>query len=1147
MVSPSVQIYLLGRFEVVRDQHILKAGAWSRRKAAMLLQYLTLERRLIKDRIIEALWPETAPEAGLNSLYQTLHNLRQTLDTSLGSGCAKSVLSFQGGVLSLNDSVWLDTDEFERRCAGSSLDDWSQALVLYQGDLLPDNLYDEWTLARREALQRLQRDTALKLAGYEHEAGDYLSAITVITPLLGRDPTDEPAHRELMRLYALSGQRHAALRQYQRCVDALEVELNLSPDAATDALYTQILNGTLGASGPPPSEISHNPPPIAVDVEQSVPLVGRDAELVLLREQVFGMAKSGGKTILLAGDAGVGKTRLAHEVLRIADEGGLTTLSGAAYEQEGQLIYQPFVEAFDRYLAQHASSEPNPITHYTPLGVSDPQQEQSALFRATATFLINLAQPAPLVLLVDDLHAADESSLRLFHYLARQTRSAPVILLATYRTDVIVTPAFDTLLSGLYREQLSEVLSLTPLKRDEAGTIIAHVLGGEAAPAMIKAITELTEGNPFFIQEMTRALLKLDQIELQTEQWRLRPTANLHLPTGLRGLIRERVARLGSSVEPLLRTAAVIGRQFRYEILRDVAGLPDDRVLDALDAALDGQLLEEVETGYRFRHPLIRQALYEGLSRARRTYLHAHTAAVIEASLPPDELSTQAEGLAYHYELSDQRQRAIPYMLQAGEKAARVYAFEVATDYLERALKLLDVVGGGDPAERWQILETLGWWAVILADTVRAVERFEQALAIPPTATWQPRSADRVRAHRAAVQTLVTAGNMDAAERHLRAAFDLIDLDDHQSSDYAYLLYDQALYHWHRNEYQEAFVAAQRSLSAAQDLGDQTANARAFEMLALAAHSLGDWQQGLGFEARRSALMGPGLDVTEAFDMHLCLWEYHLYGDKPYEEVKQTVETTLQQARRMGALRAIALCQCFSGALDYQAGHWQQAEAALRESIQLYRQIGAAAGEALACQRLGRLQTAMGLLDEGLITLETGVVAAEHALLRAHCLARLYATMVRNRLTTGDVVAADHALSVGLEMSERHGHCSTCDLLLLPVAVSVRIAQGDLKAAEVFYRQLEQTSAHYGSDLWLAMAHQVRGEYMTACGKLDDALSYYAEAQAGFRASSYDYEAARCLLQSAEIRRRRNTPGDAKQADAAQLEAELILQQLKTV
>ena len=308
-----------------------------------------MERRLVKDRVIEALWPETSPEAGANSLYQTLHNLRQTLDTSLGTGCAESVLCFQGGILSLEDGVWLDTEEFERRCAGSSPDDWNRALALYHGDLLPDNLYDEWTQARREALQRLQRETAFKLAEYEREAGDYPTAIRVITPLLSRDPTDEAAHRELMRLYALSGQRHEALRQYQRCVDVLDVELDLPPDAATDALHTQILNGTLSASDPRLQNIPRGPP--SWSLQSGVPLVGREAELVLLRQRIFNSAKSGGKTILLIGDAGVGKTRLAHEVLRDAAERGLTTLSGAAYEQEGQLIYQPFVEAFDRYLA----------------------------------------------------------------------------------------------------------------------------------------------------------------------------------------------------------------------------------------------------------------------------------------------------------------------------------------------------------------------------------------------------------------------------------------------------------------------------------------------------------------------------------------------------------------------------------------------------------------------------------------------------------------------------------------------------------------------------------------------------------------------------------------------------------------------------
>jgi len=161
----------------------------------------------------------------------------------------------------------------------------------------------------------------------------------------------------------------------------------------------------------------------------------------------------------------------------------------------------------------------------------------------------------------------------------------------------------------------------------------------------------------------------------------------------------------------------------------------------------------------------------------------------------------------------------------------------------------------------------------------------------------------------------------------------------------------------------------------------------------------------------------------------------------------------MQQARRMGAPRAIALCQNFNGALELQAGHWAEAEAALQESIDLFRQIGAAGGEAQSLQRLGVLQTEQGRLDEALSTLEDGVVAAKHALLRAHLLGRLHAAIAHNRLLAGDLPAAAQALALGQALTESHGHCPLCESLLLPVAVSVRIAQGDLAAAEEYCNQ----------------------------------------------------------------------------------------------
>lgn len=875
----AIRVYLLGRFQVVREDRTLDAADWRRRKATALLQRLALERRLLKDQAIEFLWPEASPASGANNLYSTLHALRQTLDGALGQGAAEATLSFEDGVLSLAPSVWVDVQAFEQLSATPAgppeqrAADLEQALALYQGDLLPDDRYAEWTLLPREALRRQYRDVSLALATYHREARDYVQAITLLTPLLSYDPADEPIHRELMRLYALAGRRHEALRQYQTCVEALATDLDVPPEPETAALYAQILNGELTPSPVSITSTSRSLPSVALTVEPSPMLVGRRAEFATLNHWLNTAHDGRGLTILIAGDSGIGKTLLAGELLCAAAGSGMTALYGAAYEQEGQLAYQPFIEAFDRYLAEHQRPPgENPITDFEPRGSSDPQQRQWGLFNATAVFLSGLALRKPVILLVDDLHATDEASLRLFHYLARQTRAAPVVLLATYRSDLgdaAATP-FGALLNSLYRERLSKTLTLTPLAADAAASIVAHTLGGDVASELVTAVFEITEGNPFFIEEMARALLKFGQVEDHAGQWRLRPGAELRISADLTGLLRERTQRLGPSVEAALTAAAVVGREFRFDVLRGVAGLPDGELLDALDAALAGRLLEETADGYRFRHALTRHALYGALSRARRARLHGQAGATIEALVArqPKGLEPHVEELAFHYDLSDRRDRALEYLLRAGDKAAGVYAFEIAVDCFERALALMDALHLADPARRWMIHEALGWWRIILADTPRSVASFEQALALPPGEGWQPLRSDRARLHRGAAMALITAGITDAAEIHLQAA--LAEVDERtDAADYAHVLYNVAQLHWHRNQYQAAFEVAQRSLAIAERLNDPTAIARAFEMLALACHSLGEWQTGIGFEEQRVALAGPGLDVTDAFDVHL--------------------------------------------------------------------------------------------------------------------------------------------------------------------------------------------------------------------------------------------------------------------------------------
>ncbi|MDI6697254.1 MAG: BTAD domain-containing putative transcriptional regulator [Anaerolineales bacterium] len=875
-----VKIRLLGSFEISRGERVLLADDWPRKKAAALLKRLAYEHRLIKDQAIDFLWPESDITSGLNNLYRALHSIRQTLDTALGTETAEAIFSFEDGILHLKDTVWVDTTEFERLCktvpgetSEQRIARLNEALALYRGDFLPDDRYEDWTQFPKDALSRLWRETSLSLARDHLEQRDFHAVIDLLSPLLSRDPADEIVHRELMRVYALSGRRHDALRQYQACVDALASELDAPPGPETTAMYDQILRGELA---PLPDMEQVNvwplPAPVNLDSRQLRFFVGRQPEMDLLSTILRNAGQGHGRTVLIAGQSGIGKTHLAMEVLRMAVESSMTVLLGAAYEQEGRLPFQPFIEAFDNFLAEKGRSlKENPITNFQRPISSDLQQEHWALFRATARFLLEIARGASLVFLVDDLHAADETSLQLFHYLARQTRAAPVVLMATYRIDSPSGAQFNTLVNALYREGLAETIVLGALPQEAVKEIIEDILQGEASEPLYQRVNEITAGNPFFTQEVTRALHRLGKIEQRGNFWSLKTEEELSVPENLSALLRQRVSRLGHNVELALAAAAVIGREFHFEILRGMGVLLDGEILDALDSALAVRLIEETSMGYRFHHPLIRRTLYESLSRVRRANLHTRAAEAIEVifALRPGGLSQQIEILAYHYDLSDRRDRALPYLIQAGENAANVYAFEVAVDYYERALNLMDDLGLPDPSRRWRLLESLGWWhGSILANTPKAVACFERALALEAGPDWQPAGRDVVRLHCGAAVTLITAGDLDAAEAHLQAAIMQVDEGD-GAPEYADLLYNLAQLYWHQNNYQQALEAAQHSLDIANRLNQPEVIARAFEMLALACHSLGEWRAGIAYEQERARLAGAGLDVTNAFDVHL--------------------------------------------------------------------------------------------------------------------------------------------------------------------------------------------------------------------------------------------------------------------------------------
>lgn len=229
------------------------------------------------------------------------------------------------------------------------------------------------------------------------------------------------------------------------------------------------------------------------------------------------------------------------------------------------------------------------------------------------------------------------------------------------------------------------------------------------------------------------------------------------------------------------------------------------------------------------------------------------------------------------------------------------------------------------------------------------------------------------------------------------------------------------------------------------------------------------------------------------------------------------VEQVHDQARRMGALRAVALCRCFSGALHFQNGNWSEAGSALSEAVEIYRKIGGASGESLSLQRQGVLLTAQGELDHAMAAFDAGVFAAERATMRSHCLTRLYSSMARNRIAAGELEAATEYLRHGEIAARRHGHCVTCNALILPEAVRVRIAVGEIAVANGNATELERIAGEFGSAAWVGMARQARGRVAAATEQWDEAAAAFAEAAVAFRRINAPYEAARCLAAEASV------------------------------
>jgi DNA-binding SARP family transcriptional activator len=724
------ELTLLGAFGA---RHGAGAVNLPTRKAQALLAYLALapDRAHERDTLCGLLWGETGRDQAFSSLRQTLFGIRKALPPAL-----KGAIIASGRTVALDASqVRSDAARFAAHVTQPTRVGLEAAAALYRGQLLEgfaiaEAPFEEWLGVERDRYAQLAGAALVKLAQLQAEEGALERAVQTRLTLLRLEPWAEENHRALMRLYARQGRRSAALAQYQQCVTALERELSVEPEPATRRLYEEIagLESAQSVRQEVPSAVLPSPPPAfgspargraataRVAAGARVPeagadaLVGRARELALLERGLEAGWAGQGRVALLVGEAGVGKTRLLEELAALAGARGATLIRGRCFESEQVLPFAPWVDALRGHAALSDAALRDSLTpalraalsRLLPWGDPAPAHEipgpESALrlLEAVLELLEKLALRAPLLLVLDDLHWADDMSLRLFSFLGRRlSGGARVFVAASVRQEELSRATLlTTALAELAREGRSFQLSVEPLSQADTMALVQRVSASDAAGVDARTheqIWGLSEGNPFVVLELVRAL----------SQGALSTDATLPVPERVREVIAGHVTRLPKLEQRLVAIAAVIGREFELALLCKAAEGEAVATAAAVEALSRVGIFKASGDKLYFAHERIREVVYAGLLAARRSLLHGHVARALEAR-HASALHEVYGRLGFHYGRADEPRAAVTYLTRFAEDAARSFGLEQALAALAEAGALTERLPPPERAE-WRL------------------------------------------------------------------------------------------------------------------------------------------------------------------------------------------------------------------------------------------------------------------------------------------------------------------------------------------------------------------------------------------------------------------------------------------------------------
>ncbi|WP_250563733.1 BTAD domain-containing putative transcriptional regulator [Sphaerisporangium fuscum] len=745
---------VLGAFELAGDSGPIEVGG--RRPRSVLARLLVARRQVVPvDRIIDDLWKEQPPPSALASIQAYVSNLRRVLEPGRGPRTpAKLLVTVPPGYALRAEDV--DAWRFEARArqGGELLDAGDpraaaqvleQALKLWQGTPYAEFSSAEWAVTEIARLEELHASVVEQRAACLIGLGAIAPVIGDLQVYVGAHPLREEGWRLLALALYRGGRQGDALLALRQARRTLAEELGVDPGPALQRMEADILAQSPDLAGPPAP-----PPPVAGAAGTRVAadgdetgavgtraagdeawadgegLFGRDAELSALMDAAA-RARSGRlRPVLVTGEAGMGKSALTERLVTELLDDGWHVAVGRCPQTDGAPagwawaeILRGLVETFPPDAAVAASirsltgeaagpEDGRPQAGW-PGAVGDLTAERFRARRALASYLGGVARQGPLLVVLDDLHRADDETLAVLAHLVADLRATRLLLVLTYREDEGAARLTETAATLAACEPVR--VRLRGLDAGAAAGLLRRVAGAEVSPEAVAAVAERTGGNPFFLWETARLIVAEGE----------RAAVSV-VPAGVRDVLRRRFVRLPVPAQTVLREAAVIGGDVDLDVLTEVHGGGEEAVVDALEAALMAGLLVEPEPGrIRFAHALVRDTFYDDISGLRRTRTHARVAAVLR-TLRGDEVAA----LAHHFDAGGERAEAARYCALAAEQAERRFAYAAAAALWGRALEL------GDGEDLELIMRRVRALA-LASELVLAREHREQAvrLALP--------------------------------------------------------------------------------------------------------------------------------------------------------------------------------------------------------------------------------------------------------------------------------------------------------------------------------------------------------------------------------------------------------------------------------